>query len=296
MSRFVHKLLLAGLTLATLGPGWTFAAPLRALIVDGQNNHDWQRTTPCLIEALGSAGLFEVEVATSPPAGSNMAGFDPKFAEFDVVVLNYNGDPWSEQTKAGLVEYVRGGGGLVVVHAANNAFPGWPEYNQMIGLGGWGGRNEQSGPYVRFRDGQIVRDTSAGSGGHHGRQHAFAVVMRDREHSITMGLPEAWLHVEDELYDRLRGPAENLTVLATAYSDTGTGGSGEHEPMLMTVDYGQGRVFHTTLGHGVEAMQCVGFIVTLQRGAEWAATGQVTQSVPDDFPTLDKVSTRAPKE
>ena len=265
---------------------------IRALVVDGQNNHDWRQTTPCLVEALASTGLFEVDVATSPPAGEDMTGFAPNFDAYQVVVLNYNGEGWPENTRRHFVEFVEAGGGVVVVHAANNAFPDWPEYNRMIGLGGWGGRNEQSGPYVRFRDGEIVRDPSEGAGGHHGRQHAFAVVMRDRQHPITLGLPEAWLHVEDELYDRLRGPAEHLHVLATAYSDKETGGSGEHEPMLMTIDFGQGRVFHTTLGHSVVAMQCVGFIVTLQRGAEWAATGEVTQEVPRDFPTLDRLRTR----
>ena len=100
------------------------------------------------------------------------------------------------------------------------------------------------------------------------------------------------MHAKDELYDRLRGPAENLHVLATAYSDPATRGSGFHEPMLMTISYGKGRVFHTTLGHALEASQCVGFITTLQRGAEWAATGKVTQKVPSDFPTADKTSSR----
>ena len=100
------------------------------------------------------------------------------------------------------------------------------------------------------------------------------------------------MHAKDELYDRLRGPAENLHVLATAYSDPATRGAGFHEPMLMTISYGKGRVFHTTLGHALEAIQCVGFITTLQRGAEWAATGKVTQKVPSDFPTADKTSSR----
>jgi type 1 glutamine amidotransferase len=100
------------------------------------------------------------------------------------------------------------------------------------------------------------------------------------------------MHANDELYDRLRGPARNVTVLATAYSDRSTGGSGEEEPMLMAIQYGKGRVFHTTLGHDVGAMKCVGFIVTLQRGTEWAATGEVTQKVPDDFPTAKEVRTR----
>lgn len=268
-------------------------AKLKALIVDGQNNHNWQATTPVLRQHLEDSGRFTVDVATSPPKGQDLSGFEPNFAAYDVVVLNYNGEPWSAAAKAAFEKYVRDGGGVAVVHAANNSFPEWPGYNEIIGLGGWGGRTEQSGPYIRLRDGKFVRDTSPGRGGSHGKQHPFQVIVRDAEHPITKGLPQAWMHATDELYDRLRGPAANLHVLATAFSATDTGGTGEHEPMLMTIDYGQGRVFHTTLGHSPEAMQCVGFITTLVRGAEWAATGEVTLAdVPGDFPSADAVSAR----
>lgn len=267
--------------------------PLRALIVDGQNNHDWQATTPMLKDHLERSGLFRVDVATSPPAGEDLSGFRPRWSDYHVVVSNYNGELWPEETRREFQEYVRSGGGFVVVHAANNAFPEWPEYNRMIGLGGWGGRDERSGPYVRVRDGRVVRDTSAGRGGSHGAQHAFQVVIREPDHPITAGLPRVWMHAQDELYDRLRGPAEGLSVLATAWSDPATGGTGEHEPMLMTIAYGEGRVFHTTLGHSPQAMRCVGFIVTLVRGAEWAATGRVTHTeLPPDFPSADATSVR----
>lgn len=265
---------------------------LKALIVDGQNNHDWKATTPLLKKHLEASRLFAVDVATSPPDG-DLSGFEPNFAGYDVIVSNYNGASWSQQTQRSFEKYMREGGGLVVVHAADNAFPDWPAYNEMIGLGGWGGRNEKSGPYLRLRNEQFVRDSSPGGGGSHGTQHPFLVVIRDKKHPITAGLPSSWMHASDELYDRLRGPAQNLRVLATAFADTAEKGSGEHEPMLMVIDYGKGRVFHTTLGHSPEAMHCVGFIVTLQRGAEWAATGKVTQAeIPADFPTSDKVSLR----
>jgi type 1 glutamine amidotransferase len=84
-----------------------------------------------------------------------------------------------------------------------------------------------------------------------------------------------------------------MTVLATAWSDPGTGGTGEHEPILMVLSYGKGRVFHTTLGHDVEAMRCEGFIATLLRGVEWAASGKVTQKVPATFPSAAAVSLRS---
>lgn len=271
------------------------APPYKALLVDGQNNHKWQETTPVLRQILADSGLFAVDVATSPAKGQDMSAFQPNFAGYDVVVSNYNGEEWCPKAKAALLDHVRGGKGFVVVHAANNAFPKWREYNEMIGLGGWGGRNEASGPYLRFRDGKLVRDTQPGPGGHHGKQHPFQVVIRDPGHPITAGLPAAWMHAQDELYDKLRGPAENIDVLATAYASPETGGSGEHEPMLFTVRYGEGRVFHTPMGHSADAMRCVGFIVTTVRGAEWAASGKVTRTdLPADFPTADAVSVRKP--
>jgi hypothetical protein len=182
----------------------------------------------------------------------------------------------------------------VVVHAANNSFGDWDAFNQMIGLGGWGGRNEKTGPYVYFdQSGDLVRDTSPGDGGSHGPQHLFEIVVRDPDHPITRGMPRAWLHAQDELYDRLRGPAENMQVLATAYAAPDKNGSGRHEPMMMTIEYGKGRVFHTPMGHADYSMECVGFIVTLQRGTEWAATGKVSQSeIPSDFPTPQQARQR----
>ena len=287
---FRIALCLAALMAATAAHA---ADKTKALIVDGQNNHDWKTTTPLLKKMLEKTGLFEVEVATAPPHGKDMAAFEPKFSDYKVVVSNYNGDEWSEKTKKAFADYVQDGGGLVIVHAADNAFPQWAQYNEMIGLGGWGGRNEKSGPYVRVKESKVVFDTRKGPGGSHGKQHPFVVDTFDTESPIMQGLPRKWLHAQDELYDRLRGPAKHLHLLATAYSDAKTGGSGEAEPILFTTTYGKGRVFHTTLGHDAKGMNCVGFIVTTQRGTEWAATGKVTQTeVPADFPTEAKTSSR----
>jgi len=138
-----------------------------------------------------------------------------------------------------------------------------------------------------------VRDESKGAGGTHGKQNEFVVTIRDKEHPITKGLPDFWMHGKDECYSKLRGPAENLTILATACDSPALQQAGRHEPMLMTINYEKGRVFHTTLGHDTPALECVGFIVTFQRGTEWAATGKVTQAIPEDFPKADKVSGRA---
>lgn len=274
------------LLLTTIGQT---AEPMKALIVDGQNNHGvWPTTTKMMKAYLEQTDLFTVDIATAAPKGTD-PNFKPDFSKYAVVVNNFGhgAAAWPKETQEAFEKFVSEGGGHVVIHAADNAFPEWPAFNEMIGLGGWGGRSEKSGPYVYLNDkGDLVRDTSKGKGGNHGKQWEFPVVVRDREHPVTKGMPAEWLHAQDELYDQLRGPAQNMEILATAESQV----TKRHEPMIFTIKYGKGRVFHTPMGHAEYSMECVGFITTLQRGTEWAATGKVTQAIPDDFPTADKTS------
>ncbi len=268
--------------------------PLSVLILDGANPyHDWQVTTPLLQHLLRKSGRFRVDVATAPPEGEDMSGYRPRLADYDVVLSNYGDQrPWLEALQADFVRYVEGGGGFVCYHAASNAFADWPEYNRICPLGGWYGRDERWGPYAYFRDGKPVRDESPGVTGHHGPQHEYQVEMRDQEHPITRGLPPVWRHTKDELYDALRGKTDDMQVLATAYSDPAYEGTGRDEPLLVIQNYGKGRVFQTMLGHADYSMRCVGFITTLLRGTEWAATGKVTFPVPEDFPTAEATSAR----
>jgi hypothetical protein len=267
------------------------------MILDGQSGgpyHAWQQTTPVLKKMLDETGRFQVDVVTSPPAGGDFSKFRPDFGKYKVVVLNYDGtdDQWPADLKAGFEQYMRNGGGLVVVHAADNSFPGWPAYNLMTGIGGWRNRDEKAGPYWYYKDGMLLSDNSPGRAGSHGQRIPFPVVIQNGEHPITRGLPKIWMHAADELYNSMRGPGQNMSVLATAYSDPANKGTGRDEPMLLVLTFGKGRIFHTIMGHDVAAMSCVGFAVTFERGTEWAATGEVTIPVPADFPAADKVSIR----
>jgi len=267
------------------------------LIITGQNNHNWKASSPVLKQILDETGLFSSEIVTTPEKDGDMQTFAPDFSKYKLVVIDYNGDSWSEKTNTAFVDYVKNGGGVVIYHAADNSFPAWKEYNEMTGLGGWGNRNQKDGPYVYYKNNQLVTDTAAGIGGSHGKRREFLVRTRITDHPITKGLPAKWFHGNDELYSQLRGPAKNMQILATAFADSAAGGGTmRDEPILMTITYGKGRVFHTTMGHADEgggpAMQCVGFIATLQRGAEWAVTGNVTQKVPWDFPSAAGVVLR----
>jgi uncharacterized protein len=291
--RIAAALLLVSIVVSAQSP-----RRIPVMLLDGESAgryHDWARVTPVLKKMLDETGLFDVTVVTAPGTSGELAGFDPRFANYRAVVMNYDApqDRWPAALKTALERYMTEGGGLVAVHAADNAFAGWPAFNEMIGVGGWRGRRETAGPFWFYRDGKLVSDTSAGPAGSHGRRSPFLVTVRDGTHPIMRGLPPTWMHQGDELYAHLRGPGKNMTVLATAYSDPANKGSGRDEPQLMALQYGKGRVFHTTMGHDIVALSSVDFVVTLQRGTEWAATGTVTQKVPASFPTAQTVSYRS---
>ena len=288
-------------------------APIRVLLVTGQSNryHNWEVSSPIVKRQLEESRRFVVTVATTPPKGTapdqDMSSFAPKFSDYQVVVLDYEGFEFAPPVKQAFVEFVRNGGGLVVLHAADNAFPAWPEFNEMIAVGGWGGftpgyanRTQSAGPKIRWRERGRVLDNDTPGTAQHPSPHDFLMTVRTPDHPIMKGLPAAWLHANDELYSNLRGPAKNVTILATATAPTSmANGTGENEPLLMAITYGRGRVFHDTLGHvgatqkePIVTMNSVDYIMLLQRGTEWAATGAVTIPVPRDFPTADKTSVR----
>jgi type 1 glutamine amidotransferase len=229
--------------------------PIPVLIVTGANNHDWQYTTTRIRESLEECGRFAVDVTEKP---AQALGDAKGLAKYQALVLNYNGPRWGEPAESNFLAAVAGGTGVSVIHAADNAFPGWTEYEKLVG--------------------DLWREGTS-----HGAYHPFTVRVVDREHPITHEMPDLEHH-PDELYHLLvHTDGVERRVLASAWSAPDQGGTGEDEPMVIVQSYGKGRVFHTPLGHvwsGVEATHATWNDAHLRllvaRGTEWAATGNVT--------------------
>ncbi len=299
---------------ATAGAGAASSADrISVLIIDGVNNHDWESTTAATRATLEQTGRFEVDVSTSPRKRASRQEWEawrPRFSDYQVVLSNFNDDCgrdegceslWSEATKTDLETYVRGGGGFVSVHAADNHDANWLEYNRMIGVGGWGGRRAGvHGSILRMLDGDwTATSPDEGISGEHGAMRDFLVVHDQPDHPILSGLPTEWMHAQDELYASLRGPAENVEVLAHAYSLY----TEEDEPILMLISYGEGKVFHIPMGHYNDefepvgaSVHCVGFQTVLARGTEYVASGQVTIGIPSSFPRAEEAVVVVPDE
>ena len=275
---------------------------ISVLIVDGMNNHDWERGTRLLKAILLQSGLFTVDVSTSPTGKASpeeWARWKPAFALYDVVVDNFNGGystntgvHWPRELELSFEDYVTNGGGLVNIHAANNSFPHWPAYNEMIGLG-W--RDKSYGPSLIIDTNGAVVEIPAGQGRApgHGKEHDFQITVLDPDHPTTRGMPLKWMHPLEQLTHGQHGPAKNMRILTYAWSKD----IDENEPMDWVIPYGKGRVYTTMLGHlwknGPDTtMRCVGFQTLLIRGVGWAATGRVTYPIPKDFPTATEIRTR----
>src|SRR4051794_9437644 len=272
--RDVMKLLFtAFLLLAGLLPARAADRKLSALVIDGMNNHDWAAGTRAIQSILEGTGRFRVDVCTWPAK--------PEFGNYDVVINNFNGGHtetgtrWPRETEQALERYVRNGGGLVIYHAANNAFLKWPEYNEMIGLG-W--RDKTFGEGLAVGPGGALARIPKGEGLNpgHGPRHDFEIFVRGT-HPITNGLPPHWLHASEQLTHGQHGPAQGLEILTYAFSEV----SHQGEPMDWVKQYGRGRIYTTMLGHTWKDelnpnLDDLGFQTLLARGAEWAATGTVT--------------------
>jgi type 1 glutamine amidotransferase len=243
---------------------------IQALIITGQDAHPWRDSTPYLKSLLEKTGRFEVRV-TEEFRGATLDSLNP----YDVAIMNYSDEKlkiptWSDATKQALLQFVRSGKGVVIYHHAAASFQNWDEYEKLVGC--------------------VWRSNDS----HHAPVHDYQVDIRDSEHPITRGMT-SFMAKTDELYAGLKClPEGSFHVLATGFDDHALyatnkknpkipPGPSKDEPLLWTLPYGQGRVFATMLGNDMRAVYTPGFVATFTRGAEWAATGDVTIPLPAEL-------------
>ena len=304
ISRRRFNRLVAGLlatapfSLSSFRPRTSEFAKSKVLLLSGQNNHDWQRTTPLIEDILKETGLFDVELSIAPPSGAEPEVWDiwrPNFVQYDVILDNYFGDPWPQPVQNKFMSYIASGGTCLILHAANNAFKGWEPYEKMVGLL-W--RDSTYGERLYYDEsGDMIRvPVGEGPEAGHGKVHDWPITTRDENHPIMKGVPAVWMHAHDELYHGQRGPAKNMNILATAYSSEESGGTGQHEPVIWWIPYEKGKVLTFLPGHlwptqsEKTAYRCVGLRTLLQRSTEWLAARQVTVPIPENFPAAEQIS------
>ncbi len=273
--------------------------PIRVLIIDGFSNHNWRQTTRLIKDILEQTGRFSVTVSTTPskPGDSAWAAWHPDFSSYAVVIQNTNNIEnralcWPRESEIALEKYTRSGGGLYILHSANNAFPHWKEYDRMIGLG-W--RPKETGFALKLDDrARIIRiPPGQGESTNHG-DRTDAVIRILHRHPINEGFPESWKTASMEIYRYARGPAKHLTVLSYAYDSA----SHTNWPVEWVVRYGKGKVYNSSMGHlwkdqsFPESYKSIDFQTIVIRVTEWLATGKTTYPVPSAFPSADSVRLR----
>lgn len=277
------------------------AKAIPVLLIGGQNNHDWKIGNEFLVALFNrQPGMTVVESNTpakDAPA-AEWAAWNPQFEKYQCVVLDYNGQEWPPAVKTAFEKYVAGGGSVMLIHAANNSFTGWAEYEKMAGLL-WRAPTFGASLYLDDNGAVVREEPGQGRAMGHGKQWDWQLTVRDLQHPITAGMPLKWKHVKDELYHGQRGPAENVHIILSAFDDPKYNGLGKNEPIVWWVPYGKGKVLTNVMGHvGTDSgpLSCVGFQTVFLRSIEWLVTGRCVTPIPADFPTEEQTSRRYPGE
>lgn len=239
-------IILTTLSLQPSGEAAEASPKIRVLLVTGDDVspvHNWAEVSQAIKETLVSSGRFEVRVCED----AGVLDSATSLARYDLIFLDlYNAKTptLSDVAKENLLQFVKGGKGLALAHLSSASFKEWEEFHKMCG-----------------------RYWVMGKSGH-GPRGVFKARIVNKENPITKGLED--FEADDELYAKLQGDGP-INVLVEADSDW----SKKTEPLVFTVEYGKGRVFHETFGHDAKAIRNPSVQKLLQRGSAWAATGKV---------------------
>jgi type 1 glutamine amidotransferase len=188
--------------------------PLKALFIDGGGYHDYEKLTPHLTGHLAQL----VKVTFEARSGLDVLR-DPKFAEkYDVVVYDLCFDEAPDDVLENAIQAARNGKPTVMIHCAVHAFRHSPKIREWETCCGM--RSKVHDPYS-----------------------PLTVMKLDQNHPITKAFPENWKTPGDELYQTISIDPQSIQLLKVKSPRDGR----EHV-VCWTYQFGQGRVFATTLG------------------------------------------------
>jgi type 1 glutamine amidotransferase len=122
--------------------------------------------------------------------------------------------------KEGFLNWIKSGGAFIGIHAASDTFHGWPEFIEMLG----------------------------GEFAHHGAQVGVECLNEDPQHPATAHLGKTWTIKQEEIYQFKNYDPAKVHDLLILDKHPENGSSG-HFAVSWCKEYGQGRVFYTSLGH-----------------------------------------------
>jgi uncharacterized protein len=260
------------------------ADKIKVLVLTGNSDwsHPWEGTAPFLQGILNNTGRFEAKLEEEVPGITSAT-----LAPYDVLLDYYYGPRLGDVTEHAIEDFIRSGKGMIGIHGI--------AYGPLFGQAGGSAtepRRLEGEPWAAFSEmlGMSWKLENIG----HAKRHIFTVTWTDREHPICQDLPPTFV-ANDELYHKI-DLKPNAHVIATAYDDPKVGGTGNEEPVIWTVPYGQGRVTMMVLGHDLLAMTQPGFMDALAREAEWAATGKVAPGASRLSPSTDLPKRKKPAE
>jgi type 1 glutamine amidotransferase len=214
--------------------------PLKILVLSG-DNHGFAASAQVIHDFL--SGQPDMQVTLADDKGLLAA---PALRDFDAIVFGtgftrssrqadgtVKREPdLSPQQEEGLMNFVASGKGIAAIHGS-----AW-----------WiGGR---------------AMELLGGAANWHPPGLTFTVHIDNPGHAITQGMND--FEVEDEIYISAYEP--QIQVLASAEWH------GRAHPMAWVKQYGQGRVFYTTLGHTAGTFQRPAMQHLFTQGVRWAAT------------------------
>ncbi|MDB5387160.1 MAG: heme-binding protein [Planctomycetaceae bacterium] len=235
--------------------------PIRALLITGGCCHDYEKQKKILTEGISSRALVEWEIVHQGGSATNAKipfYENPDWAKgFDIVVHNecFADIPDPEWTQRVLKPH-KAGTPAIVIHCAMHCY------------------RDKTEEWFKF-----LGVTSHG----HGANYPFEVVNAEPKHPAMQGFGNVWMTPKGELYQIVK-VWDTAKPLAYAMSV-----AKKNEPVIWTNQYGNTRVFGTTIGHHNEEIADPVFLNFITNGLLWAVDKHENPDYHKPLATVKKI-------